>query len=533
MSSDLPTLPVIVVRAKVQAFVEHMRNSLVRAEGLYKRDDQIVEVVCDKGERPAGVDRARDAPKIRVASRATVRGALSVCADYVRVVRTLRDGTEVTQECVPPEHGIDGIFSHQDLPLPHLEGIVESPVILRSGAILDTPGYDRYSGLIYHPTPGVAFLPVPDHPTANDIKSALQWLYEAVYDFPFEKPAHRSAWIAGVLSYFARWSFTGPTPLFLVDGNVRGSGKGKLVNAAAQICLGRKPLVVQQTSDEEKEKELLTGVALSGAMMVLIDNISRPFGSAVLDSLLTEGVLTQVLKYQNEHTHLNFRALMWANGNNVEFRKGNDTIRRSLKIRIESPHENPEQRSDFKRPEPEYGKWLQAHRPWFVWSALTLLRGFIQAGSPTAGLPSWGSFEGWSRLVRGTLVWAGEPDPYEVAAIHDKSSDSAVEALGDVLRGWQALCAEMKMDALTASEAITELRCHIEYAKEGAGRKNPHEQLINALCELSPPRSGRLPDPAALGYVLRKSKNRVVDGLRLESAQPRDHRTTWTVRSKA
>ena len=44
---------------------------------------------------------------------------------------------------------------------------------------------------------------------------------------------------------------------------MRGAGKGNSP-APRQICLGRKPMIVQQTADEKSERELITSVALSG-----------------------------------------------------------------------------------------------------------------------------------------------------------------------------------------------------------------------------------------------------------------------------
>jgi putative DNA primase/helicase len=52
-------------------------------------------------------------------------------------------------------------------------------------------------------------------------------------------------------------------------------------------------------------------------------------------------------------------------------------------------------------------------RAQLVAAGLTVLRGYSAAGRPDMRLPPWGSFEGWSKLVRGALVWAGEADPGE------------------------------------------------------------------------------------------------------------------------
>jgi hypothetical protein len=528
MTEEPQPLPRLIVKPPQHLFVDKVLASLGRARnlGLYKRAGQLVRVVTEDGDLPKGIERPPEAPAIRPVGKATLRMAMTRCAEYHRVTRTLRDGTEVTEPCHPPEWAVEGVQEAASWPVPVLEGIVEAPVLLRSGEVLQRPGYDEYSGLLFVPPKGVEFRPVPTHPTAGDIKTAVNWLHEAVYDFPFEQPAHRSAWMAGVLSYFARPAYSDTTPFFLIDGNLRGVGKGKLAKAAAVICLGRKAMVVQQTSDEKAEKEMITAALLSGEMMVLIDNISRPFGSAPFDSAIGEGVWTQVLKYENTSSRFAIKTIFWGNGNNVGFRKHSDTVRRTLRIRIESRLDNPEQRSDFKRPEPGYGRWLRANRAHFVWSALTILRGFMAAGCPPQ-VPLWGTFESWSELVRGALVWAGEPDPYAAAAIHDQSADVAVEALGEVLRGWQRLCASLKAEDVTTAEALSALQSEQEQRRMSISYRSEHESLIQSLCELC--ETSRLPDADRLGYTLRRYKRRPVGGLMLESVLRRQKRTAWKV----
>lgn len=57
----------------------------------------------------------------------------------------------------------------------------------------------------------------------------------------------------------------------------------------------------------------------------------------------------------------------------------------------------------------------------------SLRRGFVGAGRPDQGLPSWGSFEEWSDLVRGAVVWLGYPDPAETCAELEETSAFSAE----------------------------------------------------------------------------------------------------------
>ncbi len=52
----------------------------------------------------------------------------------------------------------------------------------------------------------------------------------------------------------------------------------------------------------------------------------------------------------------------------------------------------------------------RTERPRLVRAALTLLRAWVVAGRPDMGLPLWGSFEEWSRVVPAALVFADRPE---------------------------------------------------------------------------------------------------------------------------
>ena len=63
-------------------------------------------------------------------------------------------------------------------------------------------------------------------------------------------------------------------------------------------------------------------------------------------------------------------------------------------------------------------------------AALTILRGWYAAGKPAHGLRPWGSFEGWSGVVREAVVWAGLPDPGETREALQTSADRDAVTMG-------------------------------------------------------------------------------------------------------
>lgn len=79
--------------------------------------------------------------------------------------------------------------------LPHLEGVV-GPVLRADGSVLQKPGYDRETSLLYAPT--IELRPVPERPDGADVADALSLLREVVCDFPFKAEVHFSAWLRSI-----------------------------------------------------------------------------------------------------------------------------------------------------------------------------------------------------------------------------------------------------------------------------------------------------------------------------------------------
>ena len=100
-------------------------------------------------------------------------------------------------------------------------------------------------------------------------------------------------------------------------------------------------------------------------------------------------------------------ATWYATGNNIVLAA--DTARRTLHIRLESPEENPEERSGFRHA--DLLTWVPRQRPRLAIAAVTILAAYCAAGRPNMKLKPWGSFEAWSALIRQAVVWAGSPEP--------------------------------------------------------------------------------------------------------------------------
>lgn len=302
-----------------------------------------------------------------------------------------------------------------------LEGVTTAPTLRADGSILQTPGYDKATGLLYRPSQ--AYEPIPELPTTGQVCASVKSLLDVVADFPFEATPDRSAWLALVLSMIARPAVDGCVPLFAVTANIRGSGKSLLVDAASLIAYGHKAARQSFSIDREEQRKLITAVVVAASPCVLFDNLSVRLGGDALDGALTSQLWTDRILGESRSATLPMRTIFTATGNNICF--GSDIARRVLPIRLASPEENPEERTDFYHP--DLLGYVAGNRARLAVDALTIVRGYIAAGRPEQPGGAFGSFEAWSALIRGALVWAGLDDPLltrETAKAQDDDSET-------------------------------------------------------------------------------------------------------------
>jgi hypothetical protein len=312
--------------------------------------------------------------------------------------------------------------------IPTIRGIVTSPVLRADGSILQTQGYDIDSGLYVDLTE--TFPLIDEQPTADDVQRAVDMLFDIVVDFPFKDAASKSAWLASLFTPLAREAYRGCTgPMFLFDANVRGSGKSLLGDINSLIVTGRDATRLSSPKDDDEARKRITALVMNDDQIVMIDNITGRFGCASLDAALTGTTWKDRRLGHTEMVEAPLRMAFYASGNNVILAA--DTARRVCHIRLESPLENPEDRDGFKYP--DIRKHVRQNRPALLAAALTVLRGFIAAGSTSQKLKPWGSFEGWSDLVRGSIVWSGNVDPGETRTELRATSDSEAGALRQML----------------------------------------------------------------------------------------------------
>jgi hypothetical protein len=493
--------PEIVIGTDEFRVADEAAAALAAEPDLYQRAGALVQVQEQQGEdepepvirRPVGSHLVREIPPPLLRSR------LTRSARFVRVKAT--DEGKVTTPAHPPGWCVQAVHARGDWPgVRRLEAIVTHPVLLPDGSILGANGYDRRSQLLVSVPPDLT-LGVRESPTKGDVAAALAALDDVLADFPFETPAHRAAWFAGLLTPLAWFAFDGPAPLFLIDANVRGAGKGLLGDVIALTVTGRRFPTMSYTSDREELRKKITTLAVEGERLVMLDNLAGAVGNDILDAALTSDRWKDRLLGGNRVYDGPLNVTWFATGNNVQMHA--DTARRVCHARMETPEENPELKTGFRYA--DLRTHVRENRGRLLSAALTLLRGWYAAGKPRHGLPAWGSFEGWSAVVREAVVFARLPDPGETRQALQTSADRDAATMAALIAVLERFDPDRR--GVTAAEMVDEIK-----SKEPQNRAIQSElkSAVEDLC-------GRI-DGRALGYKLRHFARRNFGGRMIDRA---------------
>jgi hypothetical protein len=489
-----------------------------RDHDIYQRGGQLVRVTRPTRAKSYRRFSASGAPKIEPIPAPNLRTRLTQVATICMMKK--KDGDLEKVEIHPPDWLAAQIMSMGTwLGIRPLEGVITTPSLLEDGSVLQRPGYHAPSGLIYLPEPDADYPPLPEQMTQALAQRARDALLEVVCDFPFVSDEHRAAWMAALLTPLARTAFDGPSPFFLIDGNIRGVGKGLLADTIAIISTGRDFARATYTDDRDEMQKVITAIALEGERLVLFDNLVGAFGNPTLDNALTAVEWQNRLLGTNNRPRLPLLASWYGTGNNIMLLA--DSGRRVCPIRLESHDEHPENKPAADYRHPNLLAWVREHRTRLLMAALTILSAYCRAGRPDQGLESWGSFEGWSALVRNAIVWVDLPDPALTREEFVAHSDRDVESLRGLLAGWQEIDPEGA--GRTAGQVIDILK--------DKKRLDEFCVLREVLADLFDLSQGKLPSPQKLGYLLRRYRGRNVGGVCFDSRPAHGGRVAWRVRN--
>ncbi|MBP1627351.1 MAG: hypothetical protein H6Q00_1826 [Holophagaceae bacterium] len=381
-----------------------------------------------------------------------------------------------------------------------LHTLTETPIVLPDGTVHDTPGYDPSTGVFYAPLGQIPS--VKANPTMEDAQAASAAIFDLVSDFPFATDKHKAAWLALLLTMPARFAIPGPVPFWLIDANGQSAGKGLLTYLTSIITMGRDPVAMVGSRDQEEFGKNLLCTLMNGARLAWLDEAQSPFGGPKWNGLMTSTthqgrILGESKTWEGPHF------TVWVvTGNNVQL--ASDTPRRCVHVRLEPSEERPEERGGFKIA--DIVAHTKKHRVELLGHVLTILRAYVLAGKPQNDLTPWGSFEEWSKLIRECVYWCTGIDcdtRKELTATSDPAREMSallIDQLADLFPEERTFLAS---DILTAYEERSIGGWAYPGLREALDTINTNPRGLNAR---------------SLGNLLRSRRDRTFNGLVLKGS---------------
>lgn len=390
--------------------------------------------------------------------------------------------------------------------LKRLCGIVTQPAMRPDGSILDVPGFDDRTGLLFVSDRAVPPR-IPQRPTTDDARRAVQVLWQPFNGFPFDSPVARGVALAAILTAVVRPAL--PTaPAFAFDAPAAGTGKTLLASCLAELR-GERAAVTSPPRDDAEMSKFVVAALLEGAPVLVLDNWTAVIDGNTFPALcaaITGAEIVGRILGRSQTARLPNRALIALTGNNLAIAA--DMVRRVLVARLDARQDRPEMRRFDFNP----ATYVREHRTRLTVAALTVLRAYQvnrAVDNDVMGPPAvdaLGSFEDWDSLVRQAVVWIGQPialgglglgfaDPVASAAA-SAVFDPSRSALAAML---QACRAKYQAASFTASDIL---------------RTDFDNDAMESAVSLA--FDGRHPGAAAVGHWLSRNRGAIADGLRFE-----------------
>ncbi|MBF0140802.1 MAG: hypothetical protein HQL74_11050 [Magnetococcales bacterium] len=484
-------------------------------DAIYQRGGDLVRVIrLSRPESKTGIKRVEGAISILPIDVVWLQLRLTAAVPWEKW--NVRSNTWVRINA-PIEVARAILANAGNWPFPILSGIISSPTIRSDGSILDQPGYDEQSGLLFDPGSTV-FPPVPRNPTVNDALHSLGVFLEILRDFPFKNDEYRSVAVAAILTALVRLSLR-TAPMTIFTAPKMASGKSLLADIVSMIATGYPATVMTHATNPDDERKRILAILTEGDSVVCIDNVERPVGSEALCSVLTQTTYKDRVLGATQMLSVSTAVTWLVTGNNVSVR--GDMSTRAIVCHIDPSVERPEER----RFDVNLYQHIPNIRPSLVVAGLTILRAYIVAGKPSQDVEQYGRFEQWSDLVRSALVWLGQPDPVATRqSVED--SDPVREQLLTLYVAWYDL---FQSREITVAQLVDKAKPKSDWyaLNDDDGSVALYNALRNATNE-----QGRDINPRKLGWWLSKYTGRIEGGYVLQRSKTLTSEMTvsWSIK---
>jgi len=404
-------------------------NSGTEEPRVYVRAGELVRVVVNDGEHPM----------IEALTPTAMRGVMASAVEWKRGGKVI----------FPPKDIGENIINLDSWPdVPVIYNVARAPVVSARCEISGLNGY--------HPSSKTYVLTGCDVPEfEGSARDAADFIVtEVLADFPFDGDSDLAHAVSLMVLPVVRPSIVGPTPLYLFDAPVQGTGK----SLCAEVCLiptqGLSVIVTPGSRDEEEWRKKIGAALLSGAPYLLFDNLSHKVDSDTLAACLTGTSWTDRMLGSMKMARAPIRCAWVATANNAELSR--DILRRTAWIRLNSGLERPEDRTVYRHP--NIKKWVAENRPAILSAIVKMVTEWIRECGPCSSSPRQykgrrlGTFEEWSNTMGMILEVAGIPG--FLGNIEELRVTASVEegALADFYDRWWMM---HQGSSVKASEVLT------------------------------------------------------------------------------
>lgn len=439
-------------------------------------------------------------PTIVPTSLPALTRELSVTANWEKYDGRAEDWVR----CDPPGRHAGILFDAQGFRhLPPLAGLARQPYFREiDGELVTQAGYDAKSQRFGVFDARQFVLP---EPTLEAAKAALALLEGLLTEFHFVARTDRAAALSAIFTAAMRPSLS-LAPAFHVRAPVFGSGKTYLCELIGAFGgPGGNAKVSYPTTSEEATKVMLSLLLTSPAVIEFDDMDTDWIPHGTIKRMLTaENITDRVLGVSKTAT-VSTRTLFLGSGNNVGPIR--DLLRRVLTIHVDPRCATPATLNYCNNPVEK----VRRERGKYVAAVLTIVQAWRHAGSPHPSADSIVTYGGaWSDYCRYPLMWLGHPDP-ATALFEQMRHDPDADALGSLMVEWHA----------AFGSTPTTVRKAVDSALY------QQSDLLDAMREFPIEERGEI-NRSRLGWLLKKSANRIVNGFEFQQASA-DGRTAWRV----
>lgn len=362
--------------------------------------------------------------------RVTPESMVVMAAHAIDVIRTTKTSSHVRS--LTRAESSELLTLRFTYNLPEITGVADGPVVAPGGRVVTAEGYDEETGLLLILSADIRGLSVPESPSADDVRCALELLDDVFCDFGFKTEHDYTRALALLLTRLTPPMYD-TSPLFVVTANVRGSGKNLLVDIISIIVSGAPASMQLLPRNDDEVHKLILSILRGGKTALHLDECGNGISSPALTSLVTTASYEgRILGESTVGTYAN-NVTAVALGNNVPV--NGDLSRRELRVEMSVEDERPELRTGFRHR--DLRQYVRDNRARLLNAALTLVTYWVQQDCPRPSTEThpFGSFEGWWDTVGGILETAGRPG-MEIGVIEQRIDNNPADLCDSFFLEW-------------------------------------------------------------------------------------------------